>query len=143
MPITQAITSTFKSELLGGLQDFTASTGNTFKIALYTSSATLNSSTTAYTTSGECPSTGNYTAGGNTLTGQSITLSGTTAYIDFADSTWASSTISAAGALIYNSTNSNKAVCILDFGGTFTSTNGAFTVVFPAPTTTTAVLILN
>ena len=143
MPITQAITSTFKSELLGGLQNFTASTGNTFKIALYTSSATLNSSTTAYTTSGECPSTGNYTAGGNTLTSQSITLSGTTAYIDFADSTWASSTISAAGALIYNSTNSNKAVCILDFGGTFTSTNGAFTVVFPAPTTTTAVLILN
>jgi hypothetical protein len=143
MAITQAIASTFKSELLGGLQDFTASTGNTFKIALYTSSATLNSSTTAYTTSGECPSTGNYTAGGNTLTSQSITLSGTTAYIDFADSTWASSTISAAGALIYNSTNSNKAVCILDFGGTFTSTNGAFTVVFPAPTTTTAVLILN
>jgi hypothetical protein len=143
MPITQAITSTFKSELLGGLQNFTASTGNTFKIALYTSSATLDSSTTAYTTSGECPSTGNYTAGGNTLTSQSITLSGTTAYIDFADSTWASSTISAAGALIYNSTNSNKAVCVLDFGGTFTSTNGAFTVVFPAPTTTTAVLILN
>jgi hypothetical protein len=143
MAITQAIASTFKSELLGGLQNFTASTGNTFKIALYTSSATLNSSTTAYTTSGECPSTGNYTAGGNTLTSQSITLSGTTAYIDFADSTWASSTISAAGALIYNSTNSNKAVCILDFGGTFTSTNGAFTVVFPAPTTTTAVLILN
>jgi len=143
MAITQAIASTFKSELLGGLQNFTASTGNTFKIALYTSSATLNSSTTAYTTSGECPSTGNYTAGGNTLTSQSITLSGTTAYIDFADSTWASSTISAAGALIYNSTNSNKAVCVLDFGGTFTSTNGAFTVVFPAPTTTTAVLILN
>jgi hypothetical protein len=143
MAITQAIASTFKSELLGGLQNFTASTGDTFKIALYTSSATLNSSTTAYTTSGECPSTGNYTAGGNTLTSQSITLSGTTAYIDFADSTWASSTISAAGALIYNSTNSNKAVCILDFGGTFTSTNGAFTVVFPAPTTTTAVLILN
>ena len=143
MAITQAIASTFKSELLGGLQNFTASTGNTFKIALYTSSATLNSSTTVYTTSGECPSTGNYTAGGNTLTSQSITLSGTTAYIDFADSTWASSTISAAGALIYNSTNSNKAVCILDFGGTFTSTNGAFTVVFPAPTTTTAVLILN
>jgi hypothetical protein len=143
MAITQAIASTFKSELLGGLQNFTASTGNTFKIALYTSSATLNSSTTAYTTSGECPSTGNYTAGGNTLTSQSITLSGTTAYIDFADSTWASSTISAAGALIYNSTNANRAVCILDFGGTFTSTNGAFTVVFPAPTTTTAVLILN
>ena len=143
MAITQAIASTFKSELLGGLQNFTASTGNTFKIALYTSAATLDSSTTAYTTSGECPSTGNYTAGGNTLTSQSITLSGTTAYIDFADSTWASSTISAAGALIYNSTNSDKAVCILDFGGTFTSTNGAFTVVFPAPTTTTAVLILN
>ena len=143
MAITQAIASTFKSELLGAQHNFTVTTGNVFKIALYTSAAVLNATTTAYTATGECPSTGNYTAGGNTLTGQSITLSGTTAYIDFADSTWAASTISAAGALIYNSTSANKAVCILDFGGTFTSTSGAFTVVFPSPTTTTAVLILN
>lgn len=143
MAITQAIASTFKSELLGAQHNFTATTGNVFKIALYTSAATLNATTTAYTVTGECPSTGAYTAGGNTLTGQVITLSGTTAYIDFADSTWAASTISAAGALIYNSTSANKAVCVLDFGGTFTSTSGAFTVVFPSPTTTTAVLILN
>lgn len=143
MAITQAIASTFKAELLGGLQNFTASTGNTFKVALYTSSATLDSSTTVYTITNEVPSTGNYVAGGNTLTGQSITLSGTTAFIDFTDSTWASSTISAAGALVYNSTNGNRVVCVLDFGGTYASTNGAFTIVFPAPTITTALLILN
>ena len=142
MAITQAICSSFKSELLSGQHNF-ATAGNTFKISLYTSSATLNSSTTVYTTSGEVATGGGYTAGGNTLTGQSVTLSGTTAYIDFADSTWTSATISAAGALIYNSTSSNKAVCVLDFGGTFTSTSGNFTVVFPAPTTTTAILILN
>ena len=141
MAITQAICSSFKSELLSGQHNF-ASGGNTFKIALYTSSATLNSATTVYTTSNETTGTG-YTAGGNTLTGQSVTLSGTTAYIDFADSTWTTATLSAAGALIYNSTSSNKAVCVLDFGGTYTSTAGNFTVVFPAPTTTTALLILN
>lgn len=139
--ITQAVCSTFKSDLLSGLQDF-ATGGDTFKIALYTSSATLDSSTTTYTTSNETTGTG-YTAGGLTLTSQSVTLSGTTAYIDFADASWTSSTISAAGALIYNSTNSNKAVCVLNFGGTYSSTNGTFTVQFPAATTTTAILILN
>ena len=141
MAITQAVCSTFKEDLLSGLQNF-ASGGNTFKIALYTSSATLDSTTTAYTSSNETTGTG-YTAGGLTLTSQSVTLSGTTAYIDFADASWTSSTISAAGALIYNSTNSNKAVCVLNFGGTYSSTNGTFTVQFPAPTTTTALLILN
>lgn len=139
--ITQAVCSTFKSDLLSGLQDF-ATGGDTFKIALYTSSATLDSTTTTYTTSNETTGTG-YTAGGLTLTSQSVTLSGTTAYIDFADASWTSSTISAAGALIYNSTNSNKAVCVLNFGGTYSSTNGTFTVQFPAATTTTAILILN
>lgn len=141
MAITQAVCSTFKDDLLSGLQNF-ATGGDTFKIALYTSSATLDSTTTAYTTSNEATGTG-YTAGGNTLTSQSVTLSGTTAYIDFADSSWTSSTISAAGALIYNSTNSNKSVCVLNFGGTYSSTNGTFTVQFPAATTTTAILILN
>lgn len=141
MAITQAVCSTFKSDLLSGLQDF-ATGGDTFKIALYTSSATLDSTTTTYTTSNETTGTG-YTAGGLTLTSQSVTLSGTTAYIDFADASWTSSTISAAGALIYNSTNSNKAVCVLNFGGTYSSTNGTFTVQFPAATTTTAILILN
>ena len=141
--ITQAVCSSFKQELLGGIHNFSASGGNTFKIALYTSSATLDSSTTVYTTSNECPSTGNYTAGGNTLTGQSVTLSGTTAFIDFDDSTWTSSTISAAGALIYNSSASNKAVLVLSFGGTYSSTNGNFTIQFPAATSSTAVLTLS
>ena len=141
MAITQAVCSSFKEDLLSGLQNF-ASGGDSYKIALYTSSATLDSSTTAYTSSNETSGTG-YTAGGLTLTSQSVTLSGTTAYIDFADASWTSSTISAAGALIYNTTNSNKAVCVLNFGGTYSSTNGTFTVQFPAPTTTTALLILN
>lgn len=141
MAITQAVCSSFKQELLEGVHNF-ASGGDTFKIALYTSSATLDSSTTAYSATNETSGTG-YTAGGNTLTSQSVTLSGTTAYIDFADSTWSSSTISAAGALIYNSTQSNKAVLTLNFGGTYSSSNGNFTVQFPAPGTTTALLILN
>lgn len=141
MAITQAICSSFKQEVLEGLHDF-ANGGDTFKIALYTSSASLDSTTTAYTASNETTGTG-YTAGGETLTSQSVTLSGTTAYIDFGDASWTSSTISAAGALIYNSTNSNRAVCVLNFGGTYSSTNGTFTVQFPAATTTTAILILN
>ena len=141
MAITQAICSSFKQEVLEGLHDF-ASGGDTFKIALYTSSASLDSTTTAYTSSNETTGTG-YTAGGQTLTSQSVTLSGTTAYIDFGDASWTSSTISAAGALIYNSTNANRAVCVLNFGGTYSSTNGTFTVQFPAATTTTAILILN
>lgn len=144
MAITQAVCSSFKQELLGGVHNFTASTGDVFKIALYTSSATLDSTTTVYTTSNECPSTGNYTAGGNTLTTAtgSVFISGTTAYIDFDDTTWASSTISAAGALIYNSSKSNKAVLVLSFGGTYSSTSGNFTVQFPAATSSTAVLTL-
>ena len=149
MAITQAICSSFKKELLEGIHNFGDNAayppagGNTFKLALYQSSATLDSSTTVYTTSGECPSTGNYTAGGATLTNLGASLSGTTAYISFGDYTWTSATISAAGALLYNSSASNKAVLVLSFGGTYTSTNGNFTITFPANTSTTAVLILN
>jgi hypothetical protein len=144
MAITQAVCSSFKQELMEAVHNFDSAAGDVFKIALYTSSATLDSTTTAYTTSNECPSTGNYTAGGNTLTTAtgSVFLSGTTAYIDFDDTTWASSTISAAGALIYNSSQSNKAVLVLSFGGTYSSTNGNFTVQFPAATSSTAVLTL-
>jgi len=144
MAITQAVCSSFKQELLGGVHNFSASGGDTFKIALYTSSATLDSSTTVYSSSNETSGTG-YTAGGNTLvtaTG-SVFLSGTTAYIDFDDTTWASASISAAGALIYNSSKSNKAVLVLSFGGTYTSTNGNFTIQFPAATSSTAVLTLS
>lgn len=144
MAITQAICSSFKQELLAAVHNFTASTGDTFKIALYTSSATLDSSTTAYTTSNEVVGAG-YTAGGGTLvnaTGSPF-LSGTTAFIDFDDYTWTSATISAAGALIYNSSKSNKAVAVLNFGGTYSSTAGNFTISFPAATSSTAVLILS
>ena len=142
MAITQALASSFKQQLLEGIHDFSASTGDVFKIALYTSSATLDSSTTVYTSSGESSGTG-YTAGGQTLTNVGVSLSGTTAYLDFDDVTWAASSISAAGALIYNSTEANKAVAILSFGGTYTSTNGNFTVTFPAATSSTAIIILN
>lgn len=142
MAITQALASSFKQELLEGIHDFSASTGDVFKIALYTSSASLDSATTAYTASGESSGTG-YTAGGETLTNVGVSLSGTTAYLDFDDVTWAASSISAAGALIYNSSQSDKAVAILSFGGTYTSTNGNFTVTFPAATSSTAIIILN
>ena len=144
MAITQSIASTFKQELMQAVHDFdtSGSGGDTFKIALYTSSANLSSATTAYTTSGEVVGTG-YTAGGNTLTNQGVSLSGTTAYTDFADSTWSSASFTAAGAMIYNSSKSNKAVAIFNFGGDFTCTNGDFTVIFPAATSSTAVLILS
>ena len=129
MAITQALASSFKQELLDGVHNFAASGGDTFKIALYTSSATLSSATTVYTTSGESSGTG-YTAGGGTLVNAGTALSGTTAYLDFDDYTWSSATITAAGALIYNATQGNKAVAILNFGGTYSSTNGNFTVTY-------------
>ena len=142
MAITQALASSFKQELLQGVHNFSASTGDTFKIALYTSSATLSSATTAYTTSGETTGTG-YTAGGQTLTNLGVSLSGTTAYLSFDNVTWTTATITAAGALIYNSSKSNKAVAILSFGGSYSSTAGNFTVTYPANTSTTAIIILN
>jgi hypothetical protein len=113
-----------------------------FKIALYTSSATLGASTTAYTTSNEVSSSGtNYVAGGKTLTiSQVPTFTSTTAWLDFDDITWDSATITANGALIYNETQGNKAVAVLAFGGDKTSTAGNFTIQFPAATSTTAIL---
>jgi hypothetical protein len=142
MAITQALASSIKSELLQGIHNFAASGGDTFKLALYTSAANLDSATTVYTTSGESSGPG-YTAGGETLTNVGVSLSGTTAYLDFDDVTWTAASISAAGALIYNSSDSNKAVVILSFGGTYTSTNGNFTVTFPANTSSTAIIILS
>ena len=139
MAITQAMCTSFKVELLQGVHNFTASTGDTFKIALYTSSATLGASTTAYTVSNEVSGTG-YTAGGNTLTNVTPTSSGTTAFTDFADTTWSTATITARGALIYNSTESNKAVAVLDFGSDKTSTAGAFTIVFPTADASNAII---
>lgn len=139
MAISQAMCTSFKQELMQALHNFTTSTGNTFKIALYTSAATLDAATTAYTTSNEVTGTG-YTAGGNTLTNVTPTSSGTTAYTDFADTTWSSATITARGALIYNSTNSDRAVCVLDFGADKTSTSGDFTIVFPTPDASNAII---
>ena len=140
MAIAQALPTSFKVELLTGTHNFTASTGDTFKIALYTSSATLDATTTAYTGTNEVASTGNYTAGGNTLTSVTPTASGTTAICDFADTTWSNATITARGALIYNSSKSNKAVAVLDFGSDKISTNGDFSIIFPTPNAANAII---
>ena len=138
--------TSFKKELLYGVHDFDASSGDTFKIALYTNSATLNASTTAYATTNEVSGT-NYTAGGQALTPVDPTSSGTTALTDFTDETWSSATITARGALIYNTTPNttsisltNPAVIVLDFGGDKTSTNGNFTVVFPTADASNAII---
>ena len=122
-----------------GLHDFDNPGGNTFKIALYTSSATLGASTTAYSATNEVTGT-NYTAGGNTLTSVSPTTSGTTAYVDFADTTWANSTITANGALIYNANSSNASCVVLAFGSDKSSSNGDFTIVFPTANSTDAII---
>ena len=142
MAITQAVCTSFKQEILVEGHDFTATTGDTFKIALYDSSATLSASTTAYSSSDEVSDSGTYTAGGGSLTNVTPTTSGTTALTDFADKSFTSATITARGALIYNSTNSNKAVCVLDFGGDKTSTSGTFTIQFPAADASNAILRL-
>lgn len=137
MAISQAMCSSFKQQLLLGEHDLDT---DTIKIALYTSSATLGASTTAYTTSNEVASGNGYTTGGNTLTGASVSLSGTTAFVDFSDTTWSNATITARGALIYNSSKSNKAIAVLDFGGDKTSTNGNFTVQFPTNDASSAII---
>jgi hypothetical protein len=140
MAITQAMCTSFKQELLTGTHDFTNSTGNTFKCALYTSSATLGASTTAYTATNEVSGT-NYTATGNTLTNVTPTTSGTTAYTDFADTTWSAATITARGALIYNDTAAgDPAVVVLDFGSDKTSTAGDFTIQFPTADASNAII---
>jgi hypothetical protein len=131
--------TSFKQELLVGTHNFTATSGNSFKLALYTSSASLGAGTTAYTTSNEVSGTG-YTAAGAALTSVTPTTSGTTAFCDFADLTFSSSTITANGALIYNDTQSDKAVCTLAFGGDKTSTSGDFTISFPTADASSAII---
>ena len=148
MSISQAMVTSFKVQILDGIHNFgtgvvrASTAADVFKIALYTSSATLSASTTVYTTTDEVSSSGtNYSAGGQTLTiSQVPTSTGTTAWLDFDDVTWASATLTANGALIYNETQGNKAVAVLAFGGDKTSTAGNFTVQFPAATSTTAIL---
>jgi hypothetical protein len=131
--------TSFKQELLVGTHNFTATSGNSFKLALYTSSASLGAGTTAYTTSNEVSGTG-YTAAGAALTSVTPTTSGTTAFCDFSDLTFSSSTITANGALIYNDTQSDKAVCALAFGGDKTSTAGDFTITFPTADASNAII---
>ena len=142
MAITQAVCTSFKQEVLVETHDFTATTGDTFKLALYSSSATLSASTSAYSATNEVSDSGTYAAGGGSLTNVTPTTSGTTALTDFADISFTSATITARGALIYNSSESNKAVCVLDFGGDKTSTSGTFTIQFPAADASNAILRL-
>ena len=142
MSITQAVCTSFKQELLVGTHNFTATSGDTFKIALYTSDATLNATTTAFSTTNEVSNSGTYSSGGGTLTSVTPTTSGTTALCDFADISFTSATITARGALIYNNSDSNKAVAILDFGGDKTSTSGTFTIQFPTADASNAILRL-
>lgn len=154
MAITQAMCTSFKAELMLAVHDFRATGGDTFKLALYTSSASLDANTTAYTTSNEVTGT-NYTAGGAALTNLGVVTSPNnastgTGFTDFSDLTFANATITARGALIYNSTPSansnanttltNAAVCVLDFGSDKTSTDGDFTIIFPAATNTAAII---
>ena len=139
MAITQAMCTSFKGEVMQALHNFTTSTGNVFKIALYTSTATMSASTTAYSATNEVSGT-NYVAGGNTLTNVTPTTSVTTAFTDFNDTTWSAATITARGALIYNSTNTNRGVAVLDFGTDQTSTAGDFTIAFPAAAAATAII---
>jgi hypothetical protein len=133
--------TSFKVELMQAVHNFTASTGNTFKLALYDNNATFTAATTAYTATDEVANSGTYSAGGGTLTNVTPTSSGTTAFTDFADLSFTSATITAYGALIYNDTAAgNPAVCVLDFGGAKTSTNGTFTIIFPTADATNAII---
>ena len=144
MAITSAICTSFKQEILVGTHNFTATSGNTFKIALFTSSASLGASTTAYSTSNEITNSSGtaYTAGGATLTSVTPTTSGTTALCDFADVSYTSASFTANGALIYNSSASDKAVCAIAFGSDKTVTSGTFTIQFPTADATNAIIRL-
>lgn len=136
MPVTQSMCASFKYQLFLAQHDLST---DVIKIALYTSASSIGPDTTVYSTADEVVGTG-YVAGGNTLTGVTVLLSGTTAYVDFADSTWAASAITARGALLYNSSKSNKAVAVLDFGADKTSSNTPFVIQMPTNNATTALL---
>jgi hypothetical protein len=140
MAITSAICTSFKQEILVEGHNLTNG-ADSIKLALYTSSATLGAGTTAFVTTGQATGT-NYSSGGSALTNVTPSTSGTTAIVDFADLTFSTATVTARGCLLYNTTNSNKAICAIDFGGDKTSTAGDFTVVFPSPTATGAIIRL-
>ena len=140
MAITQSLATSFKVELLDGIHDFTAGSGDTFYMALYTSSASLGPSTTVYSTTNETSGTG-YTAGGNALSiSQSPTSGGTTAFLSFANTTWNSASFTCRGGMIYNFTKAGRAVAIFDFGSDKTVVGGTFTITFPAASASTAVI---
>ena len=139
MAITSAICTSFKQEILVGTHDLTASTGDTFKLALFTSSATLGAATTAYSTSNEVSGTG-YSAGGATLTSVTPTTDGTTAVCDFSDVSFTSASFTANGCLIYNSSQSDKAVAVIAFGGDKTVSSGTFTIQFPTADASNAII---
>jgi hypothetical protein len=133
--------TSFKVELMRGVHNFTTSTGNTFKLALYDNSASFTAATTAYTASNEVTASGSYAAGGGSLTNVTPSSTGTTAFTDFADLSFTSATITAFGALIYNDTAAgDPSVCVLDFGGAKTSTSGTFTIIFPTNDSTNAII---
>lgn len=133
--------TSFKVELMQGVHNFTTGTGNEFKLALYDNSAAFTAATTAYTNTNEVANSGTYSAGGGALTNVTPTSSGTTAFTDFADLSFTSATITAYGAMIYNNTAAgDPSVCILDFGGAKTSTNGTFTIIFPTADATSAII---
>ena len=142
MAITQAIANSFKKELLEGEHDFTQTTGDKFKLALYTAGATLTSATTSFTTTGEVGDSGTYTSGGGALVNNGTSITAGVARVDFANLSFTGVTLTARGALIYNTsaTVTNAAVAVLDFGGDKSATSGTFTIQFPNPTSTAAIL---
>jgi hypothetical protein len=137
---TNAIANSFKKELLEGKHNFTVSTGDKFKLALYTSSATLGKSTTAFTSTNQVTASGSYVSGGGALVNAGTSLASNTAIVDFNNLSFTSATITARGALIYNTSNSNTAVCVLNFSTDKSSTSGTFTIQFPAFTTSAAII---
>ena len=139
MASSTAMCTSFKRELMEALHNFLLTGGNAFKIALYTSAATHSATTTVYSTTAEVVGTG-YTAAGNTLTRVDPATSGTTAFTDFADTSWSASSFTAASSLVYNSTNGNRAVIVNDFGGDKTVSSGTFTIQFPTPDASNAII---
>ncbi len=142
MAITQAICNSFKKQLLEADMNFKQTGGDKFKLALYSSTATLNSATTAFTTSSEVGNSGQYTSGGGLLVNNGTSITAGVARVDFADRSFTGVTLTARGALIYNTSSdtTNASVCVLDFGADKTATSGTFTIQFPAPTSTAAIL---
>jgi hypothetical protein len=140
MAITQAVCNSFKTELLGAVHDFDSGSGQVFKLALFQSNATLDQNTTVFTSTNEASTGGQYTTGGGILAGQQVSLDTSTAIITFSDLSFTGVTLTADGALIYNTSASDKAVCVLSFGGDKTATSGTFTILFPAFTAASAIL---